>query len=191
MAINTVSREFFEQKYRASSDPWDFASSSYELNRYDQIMRVLEGRTFQHGFELGCSIGVLTERLALRCQRLLAMDISPSAVAIARKRCACYPNVTCVEGALPQDLPEDTFDLLIFSEIGYYFERDRLAAVWDLLAKHVAHCGVLIGVHWLGSSADHLLTADEVHHVLRLNNSIRMNVSQRHAGFLLESWERA
>jgi SAM-dependent methyltransferase len=190
MAINTVSKEFFEEKYRASCDPWSFSSSSYELNRYAEIMRVLGSRTFHFGFEPGCSIGVLTERLAPRCRHLLAMDISPTAVAIARQRCEQYPNVTIVEGALPEDLPADTFDLIVFSEIGYYFERGVLAGVRDLLAEHLAQQGVLVAVHWLGVSADHLLTGDEVHDVLGSSDSLRKTASRRYDSFLLESWER-
>jgi SAM-dependent methyltransferase len=190
MAINTVCKEFFEQKYRERGDPWNFASSSYELNRYDKIMRLLGDRTFHHGFEPGCSIGVLTERLAGRCRRLFAMDISPSAVAMAKQRCRQYPNVTITEGALPDDLPRDTFDLIVFSEIGYYFGCAVLAELRDSLIERLAQRGVLVGVHWLGVSADHLLTGDEVHKVLRSSKSLRMTSSQRHEGFLLESWER-
>jgi SAM-dependent methyltransferase len=173
MAINRVSQEFFEEKYRANRDPWKFSSSSYELNRYNEIMRLLGGRTFNHGFEPGCSIGVLTKRLARRCRHLFAMDISPTAVATARTRCALYPNVTIVAGALPKDLPSDTFDLIVFSEIGYYFERCVLVGVRELLTKRLARQGVLVGGHWLGVSADHLLSGDEVHEVLRLNTSLR------------------
>jgi SAM-dependent methyltransferase len=190
MAINTVSKEFFEEKYRANRDPWNFSSSSYELNRYDEIMRLLDDRFFSRGFEPGCSIGVLTARLAARCRRLFAMDISPTAVAMARERCAHYPNVTIVEGALPHDLPRETFDLIVFSEIGYYFERGVLAGVRDLLTERLAKQGVFVGVHWLGVSADHLLTGDEVHDVLRSSHSLGMTASRRHDGFLLESWER-
>ncbi len=191
MAIDTVSKEFFEGKYRANSDPWNFSTSSYELNRYGEILRLLGNRSFNHAFEPGCSVGVLTEQLAGRCQHLLAMDISPTAVANARQRCTKYPNVTIVEGALPDDLPQASFDLIIFSEIGYYFERGALAAIRDLLIQRLAREGVLIGVHWLGVSADHLLTGDEVQDVLRSSTSLTMTASRRHEGFLLESWERA
>jgi hypothetical protein len=110
---------------------------------------------------------------------------------MARQRCDRYPNVTIVEGALPDDLPVDTFDLIVFSEIGYYFERAVLTAVRDLLTKRLANQGVFIGVHWLGVSADHLLTGDEVHAVLRSSDSLRMTESRRYDGFLLESWEQA
>jgi SAM-dependent methyltransferase len=191
MAINTVSKEFFEEKYRASSDPWNFSTSSYELNRYAEIIRMLGSRRFHYGFEPGCSIGVLTEHLASRCRHLLAMDISPTAVAMARTRCAHYPNATIVEGALPDDLPACTFDLIVFSEIGYYFERDVLARIRDLLTDRLAPQGVLLGVHWLGMSTDHLLSGDEVHDTLRSTDSLRIVASQRFEGFLLESWERA
>jgi SAM-dependent methyltransferase len=119
------------------------------------------------------------------------MDISPTAIARARQRCARYPNVTVLEGALPDDLPQEAFDLIVFSEIGYYLERGVLAGVRDLLTQRLARQGLLVGVHWLGVSADHLLTGDEVHDVLRSSNSLRMTSSQRHDGFLLESWERA
>jgi SAM-dependent methyltransferase len=119
------------------------------------------------------------------------MDISPTAVAMARERCERYPNATIVEGALPDDLPWDTFDLIVFSEIGYYFERGVLAGIRDLLTKRLEKQGLLIGVHWLGASPDHLLSGDEVHDVLRSSNSLRITASRRYAGFLLESWERA
>jgi SAM-dependent methyltransferase len=190
MAINTVSKEFFEAKYRDNADPWNFISSSYELNRYALIMEALGSRSFESGFEPGCSIGVLTARLASRCRRLLAMDISPSAVATARSRCAHFPNATIVEGALPGDLPGEILDLIVFSEIGYYFDRDTLAQIRDSLTERLAHQGVLLGVHWLGASADHLLSGDEVHDILRSTNLLRMVSSQRHDGFLLDSWER-
>jgi len=191
MVINTVSKEFFEKKYRASPDPWNFSSSSYELNRYDEIVRFLENRRFHHAFEPGCSIGVLTERLARRCRHVSAMDISPMAVARARQRCAQYPNVTIVEGSLPDYLPDDKFDLIVFSEIGYYFDRGLLAAVRDQLTDRLIAGGVFVAVHWLGISPDHLLSGDEVHEVLGSSDSLGMTESRRYDAFLIELWERA
>jgi hypothetical protein len=72
-----------------------------------------------------------------------------------------------------------------------YFKRNVLARIRDLLIERLAHQGVLVGVHWLGVSADHLLTGEEVHDVLRLSTSLRLTASHRYDGFLLESWERA
>jgi SAM-dependent methyltransferase len=190
MAINTVSKEFFEDKYRTDSDPWKFASSSYELNRYDEIIRSLGGRSFDAGFEPGCSIGVLTRRLASLCRRLWAMDISPTAVAAARQRCAHLRNVVIVPGALPNDMPAGDLDLIVFSEIGYYFAPDTLGKIRDRLIESLGPHGVLIGTHWLGVSPDHLLHGEEVHNVLRAGHTLRITASRRYNGFLLERWER-
>jgi SAM-dependent methyltransferase len=191
MAISTVSKEFFEQKYRADNDPWEFSSSSYERNRYAEILRILGQQTFRCAFEPGCSIGILTAQLATRCSRLFAMDISPTAVARARERCEAHPHVTIVEGALPAQMPIGIFDLIVFSEIGYYFERNVLADIRDQLIERLTQQGTLIAVHWLGESPDHVLTGDEVHDILRATNALTLTNSRRHDGFLLESWERA
>jgi SAM-dependent methyltransferase len=190
MAIKTVSKEFFEDKYRTESDPWKFASSSYELNRYAEIIRSLEGRTFDSGFEPGCSIGVLTERLASLCRHLWAMDISPTAVAAAHQRCAHLRNVVIVQGALQNEVPADHLDLIVVSEIGYYFEPDALAKIRDRLIESLTPHGMLIGAHWLGVSPDHLLHGEEVHNVLRAGRGLRITASRLYHGFLLERWER-
>ncbi len=70
------SAEFFEAKYRAAADgdPWKFATRDYELRRYDAVMRALGGRRYARGFEPGCSVGVLTERLATVCDEVDACD---------------------------------------------------------------------------------------------------------------------
>jgi len=190
MATNTLSKEFFEAKYRTDSDPWKFASSSYELSRYAEIIRSLEGRTFEAGFEPGCSIGVLTERLAGVCRHLWAMDISPTAVAAARQRCEQLRNVSIEQGALPNDVPADDFDLIVFSEIGYYFEPTMLTKIRDRLVETLRPRGMLIGCHWLGVSADHPLHGEEVHSVLRAGRALRLTASRHFDGFMLERWER-
>ncbi len=56
------------------------------LRRYRQIR-------YRSGFEIGCSIGVLTHRLAQRCAGLLAVDVVPDALEHARKRCRDLPQV--------------------------------------------------------------------------------------------------
>ena len=52
----------FDEMYRRDPDPWSFASSAYELGRYDRIVAMVGGRDHRRCFEPACSIGVLTER---------------------------------------------------------------------------------------------------------------------------------
>jgi hypothetical protein len=49
---------------------------------------------------------------------------------------------------------------------------------------------VLLAVHWLGSSKDHVLSGDRVHEVLESLDGLVVTCSDRHAGFRLERWER-
>ncbi len=191
MAENPLSMEFFEAKYRTAADPWNFVDSPYEQRRYDEVIRRLDRRHFRRAFEPGCSIGILTERLAAICEELIAIDISPTAVARARVRCAQWPGVTAEVGALPQSIPEGQFDLVVFSEIGYYFTSDALAALSALLASRLASDGILMAVHWLGHSHDHVLTGDEVHEVLGATTSLARMNARRYEGFRIEMWRRS
>lgn len=188
MPGNPLSMEFFETKYQQDADPWQFGNSPYELNRYEEIIRTLGGRTFQRAFEPGCSIGILTARLAVCCDKVLAMDISPTAVERAREHCCAYPGVTIQQGCLPHDLPEGDFDLIVFSEIGYYFDHAGLYRLAEVLISRLRPGGLLVAAHWLGSSEDHVLHGDQVHAILRKLPGLEPGVSHRFEGFRIDSW---
>ena len=68
-------------------------------------MQALSPRRYRHAFEPGCSIGVLTERLAIICECVDAINISSTAVRQASLRCSRLSNVTIRQGALPTDIP--------------------------------------------------------------------------------------
>ena len=112
--------QYFERLYAANADPWNFATSEYERRKYDATIGMLGSRRFQSGLEIGCSIGILTYRLAARCEALLAIDIAPQAVREARRRCAALPHVRVEELRVPEQWPEQKFDLLLFSEMLYF-----------------------------------------------------------------------
>jgi SAM-dependent methyltransferase len=185
------SQSFFETKYRTTVDPWNFASSTYEIGRYETILRALRQRRFARAFEPGCSIGVLTERLASICDRVEAMDISPTAVRRAQERCHSCSNVTISQGALPGAIPAGDFDLIVFSEVGYYFQPPTLTEMAAQLVEHLTIGGVFLAVHWLGSSVDHRLSGDRVHELLGIIPGLQPVESQRHEGFRLQRWRRA
>jgi protein-L-isoaspartate O-methyltransferase len=191
MTTPTTSQRFFEEKYLQNADPWSFASSAYEQGRYDAIVHALEYRRYERAFEPGCSVGVLTSRLAAMCDRVEAMDISPTAVEHARERCRDLGNVHITCGALPEQTPRGEFDLSVLSEIGYYFEEEQLVFVAERLIQQLAFSGVLLAVHWLGTSQDHVLSGDCVHEVLRTLSGLRLDYSERHSEFRLDRWMKA
>jgi SAM-dependent methyltransferase len=187
---DTSSEQFFEEKYAASADPWAFATSGYERERYRTIVKALSHRRYQRAFEPGCSIGILTRDLADLCDRVEAIDVSPSAVARAQERCFGLDNVKIAQGKLPDAIPAGSFDLIVFSEIGYYLAPDVLLRVASQLVTHLAIDGVLLAAHWLGQSPDHRLTGDEVHTLLGSIPEIERTLAERHEGFRLERWTR-
>ena len=87
--------------------------------------------------------------------------------------------------------PDGTFDLIVFSELGYYFSADRLRAIVGRLEDRLERGGELVAVHWLGQSPDHVLSGDEVHEVLSETLACEWIGGSRHVGFRIDSWRRA
>jgi 2-polyprenyl-3-methyl-5-hydroxy-6-metoxy-1,4-benzoquinol methylase len=145
---------YFERLYQNNPDPWNFAGSDYERRKYDATLAVLGARRFQSGLEAGCSIGVLTERLAARCDALLAIDIVASAIKAARARCAAHPHVRIEPMLVPRQWPEEQFDLIVFSEVLYFLAEPDL----HLIAAHAKRCimpgGVVLLVNYTGQTDD-------------------------------------
>jgi len=188
-----VSEAAFEAKYRQFADPWNFTGSRYERDRYEITLRSLMRTHYRRAFEPACSIGVLTAALAGRCDELQAIDIAPSAVARARERCANLPQVSVSCADLATQCPQGPFDLIVFSELGYYFSAVQLTHILQRLSATLEAGGELIGVHWLGDSEDHLLHGHQVHAILKnvLAPCCTWIKGARHAGFRLDTWQRA
>jgi SAM-dependent methyltransferase len=190
--VNHIDVTSFEEKYQQHGDPWGFSSSPYEPRRYELTVAALPRRRYQRAFEPGCAIGELTFRLAARCTSLLAMDAAPTAVRAARARCATVPGVDVVVGEVPADWPGGHFDLVVLSELGYYFDVPELVALRDRAVGCLERGGTLLAVHWRGHSADHLLHGDEVHGHLAAGAKLLEHVGRYvEASFRLDIWERA
>ena len=184
----------FEEKYRSERDPWQFATSPHEQRRYALTVAMLPARRFASAFEPGCSIGELTARLAPRCDHLLAIDASPTAVARARERCRGLDHVEVMVGELPQAWPTGVFDLVVLSELGYYFTAAHWARLVERAGAALADHGALLAVHWRGASTDHVLHGDVVHEVARASASadgLPLVASYIEARFRADLWDKA
>jgi trans-aconitate methyltransferase len=185
-----VSAFAFEHRYRANPDPWNFAGSAYERGRYRATMDALPRPGYGMAYEPGCSVGELTAQLAEICERVVATDIAPSAVDSARRRCAALANVDIYCADAATHAPPGPFDLIVFSEIGYYFTAPRLRLLAASMAARLCPGGDLIAVHWRGYSRDHLLHGDVVHSELRSHLPLQWLSAERHPGFQIDAWRR-
>ena len=159
----TLNPEYFDGVYRASDDPWAFASSPYERAKYADTLATLPRPHYGRAFEIGCSIGVLTAQLAPRCGHLLSVDVSEAALAQARQRCAALPQVELRKLQVPNEFPDGKFDLMLLSEVGYYWSPADLARAADQLLAALPPGGQLLLVHWTPVVPDYPQTGDEVH----------------------------
>jgi SAM-dependent methyltransferase len=123
---------------------------------------MLGGGRFASGFEIGCSIGVLTARLAGICDALLSVDVNERALRAARDRCAHLPTVSFADMSVPDEVPPGRFDLVVLSEVGYYWSDADLGLAIDRIAA-LGSGGLLELVHFLPPVDDYVRGGDAVH----------------------------
>lgn len=150
---------YFDDLYARDADPWQFETSAYETAKYDVTLATLPVERFASALEIGCSIGVLTARLAPRCDELLALDVSEQALDQARQRCREMSHVQFEKGRVPQDWRDGRFDLIMLSEVLYYLDRDDLDRLATRVGLSLVSGGAIMMVHWLGET-DYPLSGD-------------------------------
>jgi hypothetical protein len=187
--LSSTERRYFDEMYGSDTDPWDFESSMYEHRKYALTMASLPRLRYGSAFEPGCSIGVLTEMLAARCDYLLATDVVPAALDRARNRLAGLRHVTLEQRAIPEDWPEAAFDLVVLSEIAYYFDASDLARVIALIERSTGIGAQVLGVHWRGTT-DYPLSGDRVHEIIAATPGLEQVVHHMETDFVLDVWER-
>ena len=158
-----LDRDYFEALYARADDPWSFATSDYEREKYDRTVATLGDARFATGLEIGCSIGVLTRDLAVRVDALYAIDVSEAALDRARRRCADLPNVAFARASFPAECPVARADLVVVSEVAYYWSADDFARARDRIAATLAPDGRLLLVHFLPKVDEYVRDGDAVH----------------------------
>jgi cyclopropane fatty-acyl-phospholipid synthase-like methyltransferase len=140
---------YFDALYARDNDPWRFASSPYERAKYAATLRALPTALFANALEIGCSIGVLTRRLAKHCAALLAIDVAEAALAQARCRCAGLDNVAFERLEMPKEWPQQSFDLILLSEVLYYLSPDDIARTARRARESLRASGTVLLVHYI------------------------------------------
>lgn len=151
---------YFEPLYAADPDPWGFTRRWYEERKRAVTLASLPEPRYRRAYEPGCSIGVLTEALATRCDLLLATDVSAAALVAAGRRLAGTTGVRLEQWAVPGDWPGGRFDLVVLSEVLYYLDDDDLWRTAVLAATAVAPGGTLLAAHWRHPVADYPQSGD-------------------------------
>ncbi len=125
---DALSRRRLERGFRASTDPWAYEKSEYEQTRLDALAGMVADRRYGEALEIGCAEGVFTERMAPFCERITAVEFSPTAHARAEARLRHLPSgrVTVhLDNIRSWAPPTGTrFDLIVASDVLYYLETN-------------------------------------------------------------------
>lgn len=185
----------FDQLYAASNDPWNYSDSWYEQRKRAILTGILPRPTFRAAYEPGCGNGELTLALAPRCERLLASDFCQQAVDIARERTAHLPQVSVRRESLPEQWPALSstsleFELVVLSELCYYFDPMQLIEVSALAVASLTSGGHLLACHWKKEFEDRLQPTRSMHGLLDRNGRLRRMACYEDDDFLLDLWEK-
>ena len=184
-----VGAERFERHYEASADPWNYRDSAYEREKYAATLAALPPRGFDRALEVGCSIGVFSGLLAARCRRLVAIDFSARAVALARERLAAQENVEVVQASFPEQVPGGDWDLIVCSEVLYYLDEPALASALEWLQAQLRSGAAVVAVSWRGTGAEEPLLGDDVHDLLERRFASWHALDARHPGYRLDRFD--
>ncbi|RXF67937.1 class I SAM-dependent DNA methyltransferase [Hansschlegelia zhihuaiae] len=179
---------YFEDMFAADPDPWRFETSAYEAEKYRATVAALGGRKYRAALEVGCAIGVLTEKLSAHVLDLLAIDVSETALARAATRCS---GARFDRRAFPAEAPDGLFDLIVLSEVLYYLDDQDLSAAGRWADGALARGGDLLLVHWTGET-DYPQSGDDA--VAKFDAAMRVPIerlrAERHERYRLDMWRR-
>lgn len=192
MKEKSLSTDYFDKIYQSNDDPWNFERSDYEREKYAATLAALPRPMYDNAFEIGCSIGVLTQQLVSRCRHLLSVDGSEAPLRKAQARLHDQSHVQFQQMKIPDAFPGGQFDLVLLSEVGYYWSRADLAKAQQRIGDALLPGGHLLLVHWTPYVEDYPLTGDEVHEAFIAwadSQSLLHLHHQRAEQYRLDLWE--
>lgn len=178
----------FKTLYGHSPDPWALEGSWYEQRKRALVMASLPRAHYECAFEPGCAQGLLTAQLAQRCSTLLASDCSAQAIALAGQRLHGCSHVRLAQLNLPEQWPQETFDLVVLSELLYYLTPGALDVVIGHLRTALAARATVLACHWRRPIEGCALSGPEVHERLDAALGWPRATAVSDADFVLDVW---
>ena len=106
-AMSNVRADFDRIALLSSGEEWD------HNGQYHDLLARHVPRPCREALEIGCGTGAFSRLLAQSAERVLALDLSPNMIALARERSALFPNIDFeVADVLTRELPAERFDCI-------------------------------------------------------------------------------
>ncbi|MBK7858303.1 MAG: class I SAM-dependent methyltransferase [Archangiaceae bacterium] len=169
-----------EARYAAGREPWDYGHSAAEVQKYDLLellcARVLGGASL--AVDIGCSSGLLAERLTQLTSNVAAIDLSVTTAARVKQRLGERVTVAAAS-ALALPFADGSVDLAVLSDGLISWElgvAERAAAVAET-HRALKSSGTAIFMEYLNPRRHHELldavaTRFEVRDVIYLHDRL-------------------
>ena len=152
------------------------------------LLRQLPER-FGEALEVGCGTGAFARLLANRCERVVAIDLSPRMVEVSRSRSKGHPNIEYeVADATSWRFPEEGFECVVSIMTMHHLPlRPTLRKMRDSLRPGGAL--VLLDLYRASSVADYLVSTSAFPAGMALRLAKTGGLSDRQSEALRRAWE--
>ena len=186
----TLGAGYFDGMYAAAADPWGFEERWYERRKYAIAWPCSPGSgtapPSSRAAPSACSPGCSPRAAAPCCP---ATSPRPP----SRPRPRGLPDLAQVrveQRDIPGQWPSGRFDLIVLSEVLYYFGDHDLEQVLKHAAASLEPDGTLLAVHWRHPVAEYPRTGDDVHRALAAQPGLARLAGHVEPDFLAEVYIR-
>jgi SAM-dependent methyltransferase len=191
----SVSATAFDRLYADAprNDPWASALPQYQYQRrkYDALVRMLPQQSYRRALDLGCGLGLFTERLARCAEQVVGIDISHVAIGCAADRTRALTNVQMRQGDIMELGPEfdGGFDLIVAADALYYLPPPILDRGLKTLAERISRLlspsgDLLLVNHYFPLPNAETILTRRIHRAFKCSPTLTLLAEYRRAFFL-------
>jgi hypothetical protein len=168
---------------------WEADGSRYEQRKLSVTLTCLPRIRYRSAFEAGCSVGDLTELLAVRCDRLISSDLTPSENQHIDSRLR-LPDAECLAvRSMAEQWPSGQFDLVVLNEIALRFGEKDLEAIAACVLNSTRSGAHVLAVHSRELTSVRL-DADHCHEIIANTPGLTSLLHHVDEQCVLDIWER-
>lgn len=127
------------ERFNAIAAEWDEDPKRLRMGQEvaQAMLAALAPSGRERALEFGAGTGLVTLPMASKLAHVIAMDSSAGMLAVLRKKCAAanLKHVEIIEGTVPEQLPNESLDL-IYSSMTLHHVED-VAGLLQILATHL------------------------------------------------------
>lgn len=182
--------EYFDTIYKESDDPWQYKTRWYEERKRQICTALLLKSHYEKALEIGCANGFFSSRLADRTYQLVCLDANQKAVNLTKKRLENHGHIRIECKSVPDEFPNETFDLIILSEVAYYLSQNELDQLILKLQQALNDGGMLLTCHWRHPIEHFSLDGNSVHRQLKEKICLYHYSSLIDPDFIVDIWTK-